>query len=1239
MTKIINNVYTIKLFNENSYIIFFLTYYNNIVSSEEKSRFDSIIKTNVFKNKFIRRKTKNYVILWSKNPINITDDTNLVDITKDKIKEFKRHFDKRERVFVFNMNDEETTANIKSKYWFSIKKDIINNVIDLYYNKYFFEVKITRNDGVEHIKCIFFGKKLNLLETYFTQMKIKYNTISFHDNVEKYVYVSIDASDINYTTIMSKFRYIQCRINNLTRLKIENNFRTYIENIDGNYDWMDSPIIELDYLSLHKVCNIKVDPFNETHNNFTIYYFNNIYYELLTKALFSYNNLTIQEVITSNKSVIIINYLLDIRLCNNILKTLHLWYYPDNIPCSNHNIKLKYYGEKKTILYDQDVSVEPPEYEFYGFNLKGIRLKCEYLQNCFWLKLLNNNFYYDIDNSIWIKNITTIDDSNMLKYMGINESAKSIESKTNLQCEFDQFIIPDTYYSNNILIRISRFYNDINNLDLENLEIYINLDTTTNSVYKSNIYYNINFIYLAYFTYDNNILVSNVVKLSYEQLEDMKIKFIDILKNNIIISHDTKNILTLLLYNNIITRDDVNHIVFEDTMIAAWIYNPVRYTINMQSKDYNKDLIDSDHMTYYSDLKQETLCEKYIGFGIDDIYTSLICKVLSVITSGDITKTDNKHVLYLGKVYLIYKFLYPMIVNLNLESSYIREINASNVFSKIESWGMKIDLENAKNLQNVLLKRKLKRITYNITYLLKRIFNDNKSKVLVNSIIDKISDLSVRTTVISNLVNKLLFKSVNTVPPTLFMENLVFPEANYRTVNSNYTITGFYLSLYNANVNNKNVSDPVKLNNLLKLLKFLKQFSTYKWVYHTYLPNLISNTIPPNTIDNNENNVNRGCIKVWGSNRGRISTLFPNIHFTPNTKKTKLGKAIRRLFISREGYSFIISDWSAQELGSVGYLTGDPEFISSYNEQDLHLDTALSIFNNETLILTGILDDIISFDLVSNDIFESSEKIYILITYIETSENGEAGEKIHSLSKNTLNESGNDTINFKMSESLKNQVPYMNKPNYKIRYIKEQQRTIAKYFNFGAMYGKSLESYSEDLQIPVSEVSSYLEKWETKWSTIVDFMNYCKKTSLDTGMAYTLKNNTGRRIFYPETLSSNKFIRNKALNNSINYINSGTCADLLKSVLIEIDDIIQNEYGYNNNIVNIVHTMHDEVIVEVKDEYIDRVKVQIKKIMEHPNLFEYDKPQDFSFKIDMDICKWWDSCNGLDDNTWEYNED
>ena len=67
--------------------------------------------------------------------------------------------------------------------------------------------------------------------------------------------------------------------------------------------------------------------------------------------------------------------------------------------------------------------------------------------------------------------------------------------------------------------------------------------------------------------------------------------------------------------------------------------------------------------------------------------------------------------------------------------------------------------------------------------------------------------------------------------------------------------------------------------------------------------------------------------------------------------------------------------------------------------------------------------------------------------------------------------------------------------------------------------------------------------------------------------------------------------------------------------------------------------MHDEVIVEVKDEYIDRVKVQIKKIMEHPNLFEYDKPQDFSFKIDMDICKWWDSCNGLDDNTWEYNED
>ena len=43
----------------------------------------------------------------------------------------------------------------------------------------------------------------------------------------------------------------------------------------------------------------------------------------------------------------------------------------------------------------------------------------------------------------------------------------------------------------------------------------------------------------------------------------------------------------------------------------------------------------------------------------------------------------------------------------------------------------------------------------------------------------------------------------------------------------------------------------------------------------------------------------------------------------------------------------------------------------------------------------------------------------------------------------------------------------------------------------------------------------------------------------------------------------------------------------------------------------------------------------------YPRLFENELPPNFKLKIDMDICKWWDSCNKLDFKNnfkWDYNE-
>jgi DNA polymerase-1 len=80
-----------------------------------------------------------------------------------------------------------------------------------------------------------------------------------------------------------------------------------------------------------------------------------------------------------------------------------------------------------------------------------------------------------------------------------------------------------------------------------------------------------------------------------------------------------------------------------------------------------------------------------------------------------------------------------------------------------------------------------------------------------------------------------------------------------------------------------------------------------------------------------------------GAATGRLSSSDPNLQNIPI--RTPRGEAIRRGFIPREGWEFLVADYSQIELRLMAHLSHDPAFIEAFRQGgDIHRQTAALIF-------------------------------------------------------------------------------------------------------------------------------------------------------------------------------------------------------------------------------------------------------------------------------------------------------
>ncbi|MDO4475841.1 MAG: DNA polymerase I [Lachnospiraceae bacterium] len=77
---------------------------------------------------------------------------------------------------------------------------------------------------------------------------------------------------------------------------------------------------------------------------------------------------------------------------------------------------------------------------------------------------------------------------------------------------------------------------------------------------------------------------------------------------------------------------------------------------------------------------------------------------------------------------------------------------------------------------------------------------------------------------------------------------------------------------------------------------------------------------------------------------GRISSTEPNLQNIP--VRSELGRQLRRVFVPREGYTFIDADYSQIELRVLAACSGDAQLIEAYQSaQDIHAITASQVFH------------------------------------------------------------------------------------------------------------------------------------------------------------------------------------------------------------------------------------------------------------------------------------------------------
>ena len=239
---------------------------------------------------------------------------------------------------------------------------------------------------------------------------------------------------------------------------------------------------------------------------------------------------------------------------------------------------------------------------------------------------------------------------------------------------------------------------------------------------------------------------------------------------------------------------------------------------------------------------------------------------------------------------------------------------------------------------------------------------------------------------------------------------------------------------------------------------------------------------------------------------GRISCTEPNLQNIPI--RTEIGRELRKIFVAKEGFTFIDADYSQVELRVLAHMSGDETMINAFNEDnDVHAITASQVFN----------------------------------------------------------------------------VP--------LEEVTKQMRSEAKAVNFGIVYGISDFGLATNIGTSRKKAKEYIEKYFETYPKIKEYMDNAVEKCKEEGFVETL---WGRRRYVPEIKSNNYNVRQFGERVAMNAPIQGTAADIIKIAMINV----QKELEERNLESKLILQVHDELVIETKEEELEIVKELLVRNMQ-----------------------------------------
>ncbi|OSS41862.1 DNA polymerase I [Desulfurella amilsii] len=169
-------------------------------------------------------------------------------------------------------------------------------------------------------------------------------------------------------------------------------------------------------------------------------------------------------------------------------------------------------------------------------------------------------------------------------------------------------------------------------------------------------------------------------------------------------------------------------------------------------------------------------------------------------------------------------------------------------------------------------------------------------------------------------------------------------------------------------------------------------------------------------------------------------------------------------------------------------------------------------------------------------------------------------------------------------------------------------RRIAKTINFGIIYGMGAQSLAKTLSITPQKASQYIQRYFERFSKAKEFIDQTLKEAKGLGYTQTYFN---RRRYFDNINSPNKKLSEFEKRAAVNAKIQGTAADIIKIAMVKLDKALQNLDA------TVVLQIHDELLIECKDNLIEEVKLIVKESME--KALDFDVP----LKVNVGVGKNW----------------